>query len=91
MAAVQIHPEIERIKDMVTVDELIAMQEGVIRVIRNVLARFVVDEQGQYVDEGEGLRTLGKLSIRQLEETAIEFQKGLEGRAVPPKSEGDSD
>lgn len=91
MATVQIYPELERIKDMVTVDELMGIQEGSIREIRNVLARFVIDEKGQYVPEEEGLQSLGKLTIRQLEEVAVEFRKGMEGAAVPPKIEGDSD
>lgn len=84
---VHIHVDRERMKDLVTVNEVIEMQEGSLKAIRNVLARFVVsDETGDWLPEPEGLELVGGMSIRQLEEAGKSFLQTAENTAVPPGS-----
>jgi hypothetical protein len=81
---VTIKADLERMKDFITVDEMVGMQSGTFRDIRNVLSRFVVGEGGEFLPEEEGRKAVGSLTIRQLEEAAIKFRGGMSDAAVPP-------
>ncbi|RMD64622.1 hypothetical protein D6833_04120 [Candidatus Parcubacteria bacterium] len=87
MAKVIVRPNEERLNRCVTVDQMIAMQEGQFRAIRDVLAYFVVDESGRYVEDyEEAKRILGRLTIGELYELSEEFVGASEDIAVPPEN-----
>ena len=83
MPKIEIRVDQQRLGDLVTVDEFIAVMEGDIKSIRDVLGRFVVNVDGGYLDPEEGKRTIGKLSINQLKEAAINFTQKANEAAVP--------
>lgn len=85
---VKIQIDEERFSNSVTVDELIAMQEGNVRTIKTVLAGFVWTGSG-YMDPEEAAKIIGKFTVRQLMETAKSFLKGAEEKAVPPANSPD--
>lgn len=82
-----IHMDRERMLDLVTVDEVIGVQEGSIKHIRSVLSRFVLDDTtGDWMSPEEGTALIGQLTLRQLIEAGQEFSRKAEGTAVPPES-----
>lgn len=86
MDKLEIRVDAERLGEMVTVDEFIAMQEGNIRVIVNVLANFCVNGSGGYMEHDEARAVLGQMTIKQLTEAAQAFAGNAEGAAVPLSS-----
>jgi hypothetical protein len=84
MSVLRLQADQNRLKDHLTVDELIQMQEGNFRVIRDVLSRFVLQEDSdELMPEEEAVKVLGSLTIRQLEETAKKFMGATENSIVP--------
>jgi len=70
----------------VSVDELIGLQEGVIRTMRDVLARYAYNkETGEKLEPEEAVRVIGKHTVEELAEASDLFLKELENSAVPPK------
>ncbi len=76
-----------RVKDL-TVDEFIALQEGNMRIIKNVLSRFVVDENGQYLPEDQAKPLVGKLTLEQLQGVVSTFTGNVTDTLVPPVNSG---
>ena len=83
---IEIRVDQQRLGDLVTVDEFIAMQEGNVKAIRDVLGRFVVNGDGSYLDPEAGKRAIGALTINQLKETAEGFTRKAQEAAVPNES-----
>jgi hypothetical protein len=83
---VRIKTEQERMKDYITVDELVGLQEGNFAAIRSVLSRFVLQDGSdtEYMDEAEGLQLVGQMSIRQLMAAADALRSGVKDAVVPP-------
>lgn len=67
----------ERIEDMVTVDEFIALQEGSIKAAKSVVGKFIMGEDGQYLPDEEGASIAGKMTVRQLKDVLSQFQTGV--------------
>ena len=82
--AIEIRVDQDRLGELVTVDEFIAVEEGKIKAIRDVLGRFVIGSDGQYMEPEAGVEIIGKLTINQLKETAEEFSRKARDAAVPP-------
>ncbi len=83
--------------DALTWNDLDAMQEaqetGKIRSIRRILARFMVDAEGNLIPEDEAMKILGLLRISQIKNTVEAFTFELERQqnsAVPPDNSDDS-
>ena len=88
----------ERLRKYASIDEMIALQSNDLRVVRDLVARFAVDENGEYypVTETEGeygtdyiahkipLKVIGKLNTEQVEELMKSFTGNVEDVAVPP-------
>lgn len=90
-----------RLKRYVTLDEMIAVQEGSLRAIRDVMPRFMWDETtNDYypvtVEETDdstvicadptALRLMGSVTMERLEQVAKEFQVAATGTATNPPS-----
>jgi hypothetical protein len=71
-----------RLFDLVTVNEMIGMNNGDFQTIRDVLARFVV-EDGAYVSYERGLEVVGEMTIRQLMDASSDFVGASEDVTVP--------
>lgn len=76
-----------RLGELVTVDEFIGMQDGDFKTIINVVSRFVIGEDGKYLEPIEGRKMVGALSMNQLKEATTAFVDGAGKAAVPPVSE----
>jgi hypothetical protein len=85
---IEIRMDKQRMLDLVTVDELVGLQGGDFKAIRDVLSRFVIGEDGNYLPEEEGLKIVGKLTIGKLMDLGKGFLGRAEDLAVPPTSGG---
>jgi len=83
---IEIRVNEERLSELVTVDELIGLEEGKIKTMRDVLAKFVVGENGNFLEEEEGRKAIGQMTIAQLKESSLQFARMAEGAAVPPEN-----
>ena len=63
----------ERVREQITVEEFVDIQENKFPTIVRVLAKFIVDEQGQYIEYHKALGMIGAISIGDLEEVAKDF------------------
>jgi hypothetical protein len=87
---VEIRVDKERLKNTTTVDELIGLQEDNLRMIADVLSRYVIDgENGGYMDPGEARKIIGKMTMDQLSAAGKEFRERADDAAVPPESGAD--
>jgi hypothetical protein len=55
--------------------------------IRDMLARFMVDEKGNYLPEDRARREAGNIPVSQMKEVYAQFQeawKNIKDKAIPP-------
>lgn len=97
--------EEKRINKYISVDEYQAIQKGDIEAIKNVIARFALDENGEYypVTEKETefgtdyfasekpIKIIGKMNFEDLMSLKDSFFGGVKENAVPPTNASDSD
>jgi len=76
----------ERLRSHVSIDDWIGFEERNIKSQRDVLAWFVVDENGEYVDYDIALKMIGKLPLSQLGELVNDFAEALADAASPLKN-----
>ena len=69
---------------LVTVDEYLALVDGDVKTMVDVLSNFVVKDNGVYLDKEEGRKLIGTLTIDELQEAIGEFTGKAEDAAVPP-------
>lgn len=86
MADINIKVDQNRLGDLVSVDEFLGMQDGDFKTIINIVSRFVVDANGNYLEPAEGRKLIGALSMNQLKEIAATFTDGAGKAAVPPEN-----
>ena len=67
--------------DRLTLNDLIALEDEnqSPRFMRDFLARFVIDDKGAYLDEGEAQQAVGNLTLAELMETVEQFGEAVEG------------
>ncbi len=85
---IQIRVDIDR----VTLDDVIALEDNKsVRTMRDILARFVTNEAGEYLPLEEAKQVLGKLNMREVKDVASKFADAMKGAAeVPPNGGGRS-
>ncbi len=83
---VEIRVSEQRLNDMVTVDEMIGLEDGKLRAIRDVLAKFVIGDDGKYLEVEEARKVVGQMTIAQLRDSAGEFTRLAENAAIPPEN-----
>lgn len=95
----------KRINKYISVDEYQAIQKGDMEAIKNVIARFAVDENGEYypVTEKEGeygtdyladpkpVKIIGKMNFEELSSLKDGFFGGVKDNAAPPPNASDSE
>lgn len=73
--------------DRLTVDDLVNLEEGGIRAVRDVLGKFVLNGTGGFVDPEKGAKAVGALTISEMTGLSKDVQsqvKGLKDELVPP-------
>lgn len=81
----------ERLERMVTVGELITLQSGNLQATVNVMACFILDDNGAYLSREDGAEKLLGLTIAELREASQNFNNKISEAAVPPPNVSDSD
>ena len=83
--------------DLLTWDDWIALEEigetaqGKTRALRDLLARFLVDEDGQKMEESRARQVLGRLKLSEITaamEALVAAQKRVITDAIPPAVPG---
>ena len=85
----------DRLNEM-TLDELAGLEDMLhgqtgevsLKGMRDLLARFVVDEKGEYLPDEAAKRTVGSVPVSQLQEIAGEFVKAFKDGVLPPENGG---
>lgn len=88
---IRILMDAERILDVVTVDEYIDLENRRVSAIRDVLGKFVVDENGEYLPDEEGIALMGRQPMRKLLELNDMLINEAEEGAAPKASESGSE
>lgn len=78
----------ERIEEVVTVDEFVGIYSGNFATIVAVTAKMVVDENGNYLSEADGLKEIGRVKMRELKKFARDLKKAIRDTLVSPTSGG---
>lgn len=91
MAEITLKVDRERINEL-TLDTLIALEEGTMpaRAIRDLMAKFMVDDDGEWMPEDEALQIIGRSKVSHLAPILTDFADRLKEAAVPPASGGGS-
>lgn len=72
------------IKDSLTWDDLEVLESGKIGAAKNILARYMVDEQDKNVPLEHAKKQLGALKISQIEKVMQDFMKLMTNTALNP-------
>ncbi len=89
--AYEIRVERERALDAVTLEEWFDLKAGKMRVVVQVMERFVWDTEAEgYVEAETAHAVLGKFSFRMLQEATPKMLSGILSVLVPPKNGGGS-
>jgi hypothetical protein len=70
--------------ERLTLDQLIGMQDGEYKAMRDVLALSLIDERGEFLKDDEAKKTIGGLKLSQVLEAASEFVRQVRDAAVNP-------
>ena len=86
MSKLNIVVDMERVE----LDDMIALENKTMPMtaMRNLLAKFVVDEKGAYIPFDEACKLVGKLNMRETMETAKKFSESMQGQALPTIGDG---
>lgn len=66
-----------------TMREFIAIQEGNLQVMNQVLARFIVDEGGHSIPAKDAAEIIIDLPLEEYDELANQFRRGMQNSTVP--------
>ena len=86
MAKINLHVDPERMKELLTVDDYLGMQEGDLGQSVELISKFVTDEDGEYLGYEEGRKAIGQISYADLPAVIIEFIDLMKDVASPPQS-----
>lgn len=81
---ISIKVELEQLRSRITVDELLAMQEGDMKAIVGIMSHFVHNKKGKALSREDGRKAIGKLTIDEMILAAEDFTKAMKDTAVPP-------
>jgi hypothetical protein len=76
--------------DRITLDQIIGMQDGDLKAMRDTLAACLVNGDGGYMEEEAARREIGSLKLSQVQEAAREFVEQVRDSAVNPQSAASS-
>jgi hypothetical protein len=91
MTEIRIKIDSQRMQELVTVDEYIALEEGRVKGVRNVVANFMTDENGVYLPKKEAEKILGSMKLGEITKVSQQFIEAVqEAAGVNPKVETES-
>lgn len=82
--AINIKLDRDRLSNIITVDEYLALIDGDVKMMVSILSKFVIGDDGSYLDQKEGRKLVGSLTIDELKETMEAFIGNTEYSVVPP-------
>lgn len=83
---INIKVDSDHMSKSVTIDEYLALLDGDVRTMVNVLSQFIVGEDGNYLSKETGRKIVGKLTLSEMMEAISAFTEKAETIAVPPSS-----
>ena len=78
----------DKLGESLTFDELIALQEGQARAVRDVLARYMVDEQDVSIPPDEASKVLGAMKLAEVADIAKQFTAAIQDKTANPTNGG---
>lgn len=63
----------DRLEEYVSVDTLVEAEAQTLRGMRDLVSCFVIGEDGDYLTQEEGLKKIGPLSLRQLQNVSTQL------------------
>jgi hypothetical protein len=84
--SINIKVDSERMSSLVTIDEYLALLDGDVKAMVNVLSQFVLGDNGSYLDKVAGRKIIGKLTLDEMKEAIGAFTERAENIAVPPSN-----
>lgn len=70
--------------DELTWEEWNALEEGIGKKVREILARYMVDESGKKIEFRDAMKRLGALKMKEIAEVTGAFWKALREHSVNP-------
>ena len=74
--------------ETLTFNDLIALQDGQARAVRDVLARYMVDEQGVSIPLDEASKVLGAMKLAEVADIAKQFTAAIQDKTANPTNGG---
>lgn len=87
MADINLHVDLERLTEYLTVDDYLGIQEGDVRTQVAALGKFIVDDDGNYLDPDAGRIEVGKIPIFALAGVINQFMELVTEAASPKGNE----
>lgn len=84
MAKINLRVDPEKMGSMITVDDYLGMQEGDIAASVNVLSKFIVGDDDEFLSYEEGRKLIGLIPMDELPGVMEEFSKAIQDAANPP-------
>jgi len=83
---IRIRVTTERMQELVTVDEYIALEEGKVRGVKEVVSNFMVDENGNYIPKSKADKIIGSLKLGEIANISNQFiGAAMEAAGTSPK------
>ena len=84
MAKINLHVDPERIGERITVDDYLGMVAGDMKASVEVLSKFVMGEDGEYLPYEEARAMIGQIPMSELPSVMDEFSTAIKDAASPP-------
>lgn len=75
---------VDKVARELTFEELVLLEEGRAKSTRAVLARYIVNENGEALGEEEGMRVLNQLKVWEVAKLARDFTRAIKEAAINP-------
>ena len=76
----------ERMQELVSVDEYIALEEGKVKGVRDVVSNFLVDGSGNYIPKNKAEKIIGSLKLGEITNISNQFiEAAKEAAGTSPK------
>lgn len=74
------------IESELTIDDLIALQEGQARAVRDILSKFAFNDNGKKIEVDEARKIIGKMKLSEIEGITAQFSAALKDATANPTS-----
>ncbi len=74
------------IESELTIDDLIDLQDGKAKAVRDILSKFAVDDAGNKIEVAEARKQIGKMKLSEIETISKQFGDALANATANPTS-----